>query len=47
MLDLFLFAIPAAFVLAGALIVIFAKNPVHNAMGLVLTLASLAVVYIH
>ena len=32
MLDLFLFAIPAAFVLAGALIVIFAKNPVHNAM---------------
>ena len=46
MLDLFLFAIPAAFVLAGALIVIFARNPVHNAMGLVLTLASLAVVYI-
>ena len=46
MLDLILFAIPALFVLAGALIVIFAKNPVHNSMGLVLTLASLAVVYI-
>ncbi len=46
MLDLILFAIPSLFVLAGALIVIFAKNPVHNSMGLVLTLASLAVVYI-
>ena len=46
MLDLILFAIPALFVLTGALIVIFAKNPVHNSMGLVLTLASLAVVYI-
>jgi len=46
MLDLILFAIPGLFVLAGALIVIFAKNPVHNSMGLVLTLASLAVVYI-
>ena len=46
MLDLILFAIPALFVLAGALIVIFAKNPVHNSMGLVLTLASLAVLYI-
>jgi len=46
MLDLILFVIPALFVLAGALIVIFAKNPVHNSMGLVLTLASLAVVYI-
>ena len=46
MLDLILFAIPALFVLVGALIVIFAKNPVHNSMGLVLTLASLAVVYI-
>ena len=46
MLDLVLFAVPALFVLTGALIVIFAKNPVHNSMGLVLTLASLAVVYI-
>ena len=46
MLDLILFVIPALFVLAGALIVIFAKNPVHNSMGLVLTLASLAVDYI-
>ena len=45
-MDLILFAIPALFVLAGALIVIFAKNPVHNSMVLVLTLASLAVVYI-
>ncbi|MBK77170.1 MAG: hypothetical protein CL518_01145 [Actinobacteria bacterium] len=30
----------------GALIVVFAKNPVHNAMGLVLTLTSLAILYI-
>jgi NADH:ubiquinone oxidoreductase subunit 6 (subunit J) len=30
----------------GALIVVFAKNPVHNAMGLVMTLISLAIIYI-
>ena len=33
-------------VILGALIVVFAKNPVHNAMGLVLTLTSLAILYI-
>ena len=46
MLDIVLFAVPAGLVILGALIVIFAKNPVHNAMGLVLTLASLAIIYI-
>ena len=33
-------------ILLGALIVIFARNPVHNAMGLVLTLLALAVLYL-
>ena len=46
MLEIVLFAVPAGLVILGALIVIFAKNPVHNAMGLVLTLASLAIIYI-
>ena len=46
MTDLLLFAIPGLFIILGALIVIFAKNPVHNAMGLVLTLTSLAILYI-
>lgn len=45
-LELLLFAVPAGLVILGALIVIFAKNPVHNSMGLVLTLASLAIIYI-
>tara|TARA_B100001121_G_C18404775_1_gene487194 strand:+ start:42 stop:569 length:528 start_codon:yes stop_codon:yes gene_type:complete len=44
--DLLLFAIPAFMMILGALIVVFAKNPVHNAMGLVLTLTSLAILYI-
>ena len=46
MTDLLLFAIPAFMMILGALIVVFAKNPVHNAMGLVLTLTSLAILYI-
>ena len=46
MIDLLLFAIPATLLILGALIVVFAKNPVHNAMGLVLTLTSLAILYI-
>ena len=46
MIELLLFAIPALFLILGALIVVFAKNPVHNAMGLVLTLTSLAILYI-
>ena len=46
MTELLLFAIPASMMILGALIVVFAKNPVHNAMGLVLTLTSLAILYI-
>ena len=46
MIELLLFAIPALFLILGALIVVFAKTPVHNAMGLVLTLTSLAILYI-
>jgi len=46
MVDFLLFLLPASLVLIGALIVIFAQNPVHNAMGLVLTLISLALIYI-
>jgi len=44
--NLLLFTIPGLFIILGALIVIFARNPVHNAMGLVLTLTSLAILYI-
>ena len=40
------FILLALLILLGATIVIFAKNPVHNAMGLVLTLLSLAVLYL-
>ena len=40
------FLLLALLILFGAAIVIFAKNPVHNAMGLVLTLLSLAVLYL-
>ena len=46
MVDLILFFIPAALIIIGALIVVFAKNPVHNAMGLVMTLVSIAIIYI-
>ena len=46
MIELILFAITASLLILGALIVVFAKNPVHNAMGLVLTLTSLAILYI-
>ena len=46
MIELLLFVIPASLLILGALIVVFAKNPVHNAMGLVLTLTSLAILYI-
>ena len=46
MTELLLFVIPASMMILGALIVVFAKNPVHNAMGLVLTLTSLAILYI-
>ena len=46
MVDLILFFIPASLIIIGALIVVFAKNPVHNAMGLVMTLVSIAIIYI-
>ena len=46
MVDALLFFAPASLVIIGALIVIFARNPVHNAMGLVMTLVSLAIIYI-
>ena len=46
MVEALLFFGPASLIIIGALIVIFARNPVHNAMGLVLTLVSLAIIYI-
>ena len=46
MVEALLFFAPASLIILGALIVIFAKNPVHNAMGLVMTLVSLAIIYI-
>ena len=45
-MDVILFLFPAGLIILGALIVVFAKNPVHNAMGLVMTLVSLAIIYI-
>ena len=45
MVEALLFFAPASLIIIGALIVIFAKNPVHNAMGLVMTLVSLAIIY--
>jgi NADH-quinone oxidoreductase subunit J len=44
--ELLIFFLPASILIIGALIVVFAKNPVHNAMGLVMTLISLAIIYI-
>ncbi len=46
MVELVLFFLMAAGALAGALTVIFAKNPIHAAMGLFGTLFSLAVMYV-
>ena len=46
MTELVLFFIFGALALAGGITVIAAKNPVHSAMGLMLTLFSLAVFYI-
>ena len=46
MFEILLFFVPASILIIGALIVVFAKNPVHNAMGLVMTLISLAIIYI-
>ena len=46
MVEALLFFAPASLIIIGALIDIFARNPVHNAMGLVMTLVSLAIIYI-
>jgi NADH-quinone oxidoreductase subunit J len=46
MIQIGSFLFIAILILLGASIVIFAKNPVHNAIGLVLTLISLAVLYL-
>jgi len=46
MIQLGGFTLLALLILLGAAVVIFAKNPVHNAMGLVLTLLSLAALYL-
>jgi NADH-quinone oxidoreductase subunit J len=46
MTELVLFFIFGALALAGGITVVAAKNPVHSAMGLMLTLFSLAVFYV-
>ena len=46
MVELVLFAILAITSVAGALTVVFARNPVHSAMGLLGTLFSLGVIYV-
>lgn len=46
MVELFLFFILAAVAIFGALAVVFARNPVYGAMGLMMTLFSLAVFYV-
>ncbi|MDF1596744.1 MAG: NADH-quinone oxidoreductase subunit J [Acidimicrobiia bacterium] len=46
MVELILFVILGAVAIFGALSVVFAKNPVYGAMGLMLTLFSLAVFYV-
>lgn len=46
MVELFLFFILAAVAIFGALAVVFARNPVYGAMGLMITLFSLAVFYV-
>lgn len=46
MSELILFFVFGSLALAGGLTVVAAKNPVHSAMGLMLTLFSLAVFYV-
>jgi len=46
MTELILFLIFGSLALTGGLTVVAAKNPVHSAMGLMLTLFSLAVFYV-
>ena len=46
MVEAILFALMAAAAIAGALAVVLARNPVYAAMGLMLTLFALAVIYV-
>ncbi|MDH3398759.1 MAG: NADH-quinone oxidoreductase subunit J, partial [Acidimicrobiia bacterium] len=46
MTELILFFIFGSLAIVGGLTVVAAKNPVHSAMGLMLTLFSLAVFYV-
>jgi NADH-quinone oxidoreductase subunit J len=46
MVEIVLFVIFAIVAIAGALAVVFARNPIYGAMGLMLTLFSLAVFYV-
>lgn len=46
MIELVLFFVMGAAAIAGALAVIFARNPVYGALGLLGTLSSLAVLYV-
>ena len=44
--ELALFVIFAALAIAGALAVVFSRNPIHSAIGLLATMVSLAVFYV-
>ncbi len=46
MTELVLFFLFGALAIVGALAVVFAKNPVRSAMGLILTMLSLAIFYV-
>jgi NADH-quinone oxidoreductase subunit J len=46
MVDLGVFAVAAVVILAGALGVVFARNPVHSALMLVMTLFGVAVLFV-
>ena len=46
MVEAILFALMAAAAIMGALTVVLAKNPVYAAMGLMMTLFALAVIYV-
>ncbi len=46
MVEVVLFAIFALAALAGALVMVTARNPVHSAMGLLLSMFSMAVFYV-
>ncbi len=46
MVEIILFALMAIAAIMGALTVVLARNPVYSAMGLMLTLFALAVIYV-